>query len=340
GRPQKAPITTQVMPLHSSSTMLPTTSGSQSMPRPRRELSSRPLPSRNSMTLAHSRVRSWRPRHQLWNISRAQNSTTPTLLTSRLGISSCGMGDGNGSDRRSGTLARRSAAEAPPQAVELAGVGTDQLRMVDHQQVLDIAGAGAAGPVEAAVEQQPAVEQGELVVHVEGAVVDTQGHALGQQVLDVAALIKLLVVVADHPHRHAAAVTGDYLLAEAVVGDGVDADVHRLAGLAAKLADLAQTLLAGTEVRTGHRRAWRRAGGIESLDHLLQPLQRRLGVGRLQHQFAHQGEGAIAQVTHLVRAEVAAQLAQLVAFVVAQFQVGQAVAQLPVQVGEVHSVSP
>jgi len=170
---------------------------------------------------------------------------------------------------------------------------------------------------------------------------DAQRHALCDQVLDVAALVVLFFVVADHPHRHATAVAGDDLLAQAVVGDGVDADVHRLAGLAAQLADLAQAVLAGAEVGAGHGRARRRAGGVEGLDHLLQPFQRRQGVGRIvQGQVAHQVEGAVAQVAHLVRAQVAAQLAQLVTFLVAQLEVDQAVAQLLVQAGEIHSVSP
>ena len=40
--------------------------------------------------------------------------------------------------------------------------------------------------------------------------------------------------------------------------------------------------------------ARRRAGGVEGLDHLLQPLQRRQGVGRIvQGQVAHQIEGAV-----------------------------------------------
>src|SRR5690606_40736193 len=60
-----------------------------------------------------------------------------------------------------------------------------------------------------------------------GTFVDAQRHALGDQVLNITALVVLFLIVADHPHGHTTPVASDYLIAEAVVGDGVDADIDR-----------------------------------------------------------------------------------------------------------------
>lgn len=195
--------------------------------------------------------------------------------------------------------------------------GCQQLRLVDHHEVFFVAGAGAAGPVEAAVEQQLAVEQGELVVHMVGAGIDAQRHAFVAQPLHVAASVELFFVVADHPHGHAALMTNENFLAKRIVGDGVDTDIHALARLAAQLADLPAAVFARAEVGAGDNTR-RRDIGVQGFDHLLQPLQRRLGVLRLADQLTHQSEGAVAHITHLVGAQLAAELTQLVTLLVAQ----------------------
>lgn len=97
---------------------------------------------------------------------------------------------------------------------------------------------------------------------------------------------------------------------ELVVGDGEHADVQALPGLPAQLADLPPTLLAGTEIGAGAA-ARRRRGNLQGAHHLLQPLQGGYPFALLLHedQLTHQVEGTVAQETHLVGRQLAAQLA-------------------------------
>src|SRR5690606_12823377 len=140
------------------------------------------------------------------SMSRPHRVTTLPLASNREGICSDDMLAARGTSGRPGTsvpakcrYVSRLPAKAHlglsgktrPQRLELRGIGRQQRGVIDHQKIFLVAGGGAACPVEAAIEQQAAIEQRELVVHVVGAVINTQWHALALQPLDIAALVEL-----------------------------------------------------------------------------------------------------------------------------------------------------
>lgn len=67
------------------------------------------------------------------------------------------------------SLNQRPTATPFPQPVELLDEGSHQVRLLGDQHVLHVALHPRQRPVEGAGEQQPAVHQRELVMHVNGA---------------------------------------------------------------------------------------------------------------------------------------------------------------------------
>ena len=102
------------------------------------------------------------------------------------------------------------ATELVPELVELAGEGADEAGVGADDDVLEVLEHGAPRPIEAPVEEDGVVEDGELVVHVAEAVaVVPDGDAPGLEPVGLGALVVLLLVVGDDPHPHTPLVSGD-----------------------------------------------------------------------------------------------------------------------------------
>src|SRR5262249_15713956 len=104
-----------------------------------------------------------------------------------------------------------------------------QVRVGGDEQVLLVLLAGAAGPVEAAGYQPPAVEQGELVVHV-GRIpqVHLARYPTKLHVVEVGTEVVGLLVVRKDPHGHPTGVGPNDRVRDWVVGDGENTDVARM----------------------------------------------------------------------------------------------------------------
>src|SRR3989338_3778219 len=90
-----------------------------------------------------------------------------------------------------------------PKTFKLCSERLEKSSLGKDGDVLVVAEVGVAGPVVAAVDEHLAVHDGELVVHVELALVLAHLDALVPDLLDVGAQRLRLVVVRDHPHLHA-----------------------------------------------------------------------------------------------------------------------------------------
>ncbi len=110
------------------------------------------------------------------------------------------------------------------------------LKSADHRgiacddQVFVVVGACGARPVEAAVEEEGLVEDGEFVVHVIAGLIDSDGDSSLVEVDHIGAEVGGFVVVGDDTDGEAALVGFFEDAGEAVVRDGVDADIEGLSG--------------------------------------------------------------------------------------------------------------
>src|SRR5207237_2223984 len=90
-------------------------------------------------------------------------------------------------------LTKTVSLKLHPQPLELSPEGHDQPWLIGDHKVLLIIPGRAARPVEAAVQQDPRVENRKLVVHVKWAAIDPHRDAGGDESLDVRAQIVGLV---------------------------------------------------------------------------------------------------------------------------------------------------
>lgn len=167
--------------------------------------------------------------------------------------------------------------QSVPEAIEFGLEGGDQGGIGGGDEVFGVFAGGAAGPVVAAVEEIALVEEGELVVHVRGAAVGTDWDSVVGEFVDVGAEIAGLVVVGEDADRGTPEVGLDDGLGDAVVGDGEDADVGRLAGLVESVNDFSPAGVAGAEASDGAGRRGRgRVGGgegVEQAKEFLEPVE-------------------------------------------------------------------
>lgn len=93
-----------------------------------------------------------------------------------------------------------------------------------------VVAACGAGPVEAAVEEEGLVKDGEFMVHVIAGLIDSDGDSGLVEVDHIGAEVGGFVVVGDDANGEAALMGFFEDVGEAVVRDGVDADIDGLSG--------------------------------------------------------------------------------------------------------------
>jgi hypothetical protein len=119
-----------------------------------------------------------------------------------------------------------------PQLVELTGKRRHQASVVGDDNVLTVVEHCLASPIERAVDQKRAIDDGELVVHMEWRVVSASGNASSGQTRNVRALSLHLVVVRDDAHRNTSLMCCQQLIGNLIAGDGEHAHIDRVLGLA------------------------------------------------------------------------------------------------------------